>query len=282
MVEGTSLHVGVNRVDPSHYDGFDPVVDGDSGRRLLACEQDAMDYQAITADEGFISSLLCGKAATAVRVVDAITAAAARLASGDMFVLTYSGYGGLVPDVHHGEQGESEATWALFDRQLAEDERMALLALFRPGVRLLVIDDSSSPLPLRRSSDDERRTSDDMDSYGQLRIKALPSDVMVATYRSHRDLYDQIQESCPPGAEIEIPAAVLILNACAQDQAAGEGLRNGVFTESFLRVWDGGGFQGDYEEFVEAVATSMPKRQMPVLTERGRVGEFIRERPLRI
>jgi hypothetical protein len=40
MARGVSLHIGLNRVDPAHYDGWDGT--------LNACEFDANAMRAIT------------------------------------------------------------------------------------------------------------------------------------------------------------------------------------------------------------------------------------------
>ena len=276
MARAWSLHVGSNSVDGSHYDGFDSLADGASGTRLLACEQDAMDYQAIAADEGFISSELCGEAATALNVIDTVNTAAAHLGNGDMFLLTYSGYGGLIRDANDDDNDIGEATWALFDRQLAEDEWMALIALFRSGVRVLLITDSSPPRAITRASSADRAFDE------ELRIRALPRDVALATYHRNQALYDGIQASCASRNDAVIRAAFLSLTACGPNQFAVEGPRNGVFTESFLRVWDHGMFRGDYGRLWEDIARSMPTYQTPVLTQRGPAGDFIHERPLTV
>jgi len=39
MATGLSLHIGLNKVDPKHYDGWDG--------QLRACEQDAHDMVAL-------------------------------------------------------------------------------------------------------------------------------------------------------------------------------------------------------------------------------------------
>ena len=277
-------------MDARHYDDFDPVADCASGRRLLGCEQDAMDYQAIAADEGFISSLLSGEVATVSNVIESVKSAAAHLGNGDMFLLTYSGYGGLVRDGNDQDNTSGETTWALFDRQLAEDELLTLLALFRSGVRVLVIVDSSAPRAITRGPaaegafEDELRIRSSADGAfeDELRIRALPRDIVVATYRRNQALYDAIQDSCARGDDAVIHAAVLILTACGPNEFAVEGSRNGVFTESFLRVWDRGTFRGDYGRFLEDVARCMPTYQTPALAERGPVGDFVHERPLTV
>src|SRR5216117_3817966 len=93
MAQGISVHVGLNRVDPDQYEGWDG--------QLTACEADAKDMEALAKAQGFKSrSLLLTKAATAAAVSAAISSAAKTLKSGDLFFLTYSGHGGQVADTN--------------------------------------------------------------------------------------------------------------------------------------------------------------------------------------
>ncbi len=98
---------------------------------------------AIAKKQGFeSSSLLLTKAATVAAVVDAIQAAAKKLAKGDLFLLTYSGHGGQVPDKNFDEVDRADETWVLYDRQLVDDELYTLYSKFKSGVRILVLSDS--------------------------------------------------------------------------------------------------------------------------------------------
>ena len=277
MPDGVSLHIGVNQVDPSHYTGFDEHSDRQFG--LRACESDAVHLQVTTAAQGFAASTLLGEAATVAAVATAIHDAAATLVEGDLFVLTFSGYGGGVPD-RNSDDHWRERTWALYDRQVPEDELMSLVASFRPDVRVVVVDDSSEEgtalraltflgggtLPLEEEP---------------FRERALPPDVVTGTYDRYREVYDGIQSSCTPSDQAIIPAAVLIMTGF-QKQRGKEGREHGVFTETLLRVWDGGRFDGNYEEFVEQIAARMPLDQAPRLTERGSGKPFVRQRALSI
>src|SRR3712207_3164630 len=89
MVTGTSLHIGLNSVNPRHYAGW-------SGP-LQACEFDARDMERIARQAGFRTSTLltrhCTRAAFAAALRQAITATAA----GDIFLCTFSGHGGQLP-----------------------------------------------------------------------------------------------------------------------------------------------------------------------------------------
>jgi hypothetical protein len=50
MPQGISVHIGLNSVDPRHYEGWDG--------KLTACEADAKDMQALAKKQKFSSSTL--------------------------------------------------------------------------------------------------------------------------------------------------------------------------------------------------------------------------------
>jgi hypothetical protein len=75
MAKGLSVHIGLNSVDPNHYNGWDG--------RLQACEYDAEDMKKVAEAKGFDATILRSKEATAERVSDAIKGAADELESGD-------------------------------------------------------------------------------------------------------------------------------------------------------------------------------------------------------
>ena len=278
MAEGLSLHLGLNRLDRSHYGGLGGAEEGGWEGVLVACEQDAIDLQAIASAQGFTTSTLLTEAATVEAVTRAVREGAASLSDGDMFVMTFASYGGEVPDRNSDERWR-ERTWALYDRQMPEDEVMSLLASFRPNVRVLVIDDSSAAGTMRRDALSFVDLALDADVPS---VRALPADVAIETYRSHSGLYDEIQRSCTSSPEAVIRAAVVIIASCMANQLAADGTRNGLFTETLRRVWRDGQFEGDYKRFVKEVVGLMPPTQSPQLTERGSGEPFIRERPFTI
>ncbi|MFC8681938.1 caspase family protein [Microbacterium ureisolvens] len=261
MANGLSLHIGLNRVDPAHYDGWDGA--------LNACEFDAHDMQAIAEKCGFETKVLLTEEATADAVKTAIRQAAEELAPGDLFFLSYSGHGGQVPD-HNGEGEEDrlDETWVAFDRQLVDDELYALWGEFAPGVRIVVLSDSC------HSGTASRRIGDDSDVPNVVRsreaaaaqsprFRAMPQDVLAATYRAHEELYDGIQQQVPSARQAQPAATVLLISGCRDDQLSLDGLTNGLFTETMKAVWDDGAWSGGYAEFREAIRARMPDQQQP-------------------
>jgi hypothetical protein len=261
MATGRSIHIGLNSVDPAHYDGWDGT--------LTACEFDANDMQKLAESRGFQSSKLLTHEATAAAVTAEIEKAAEGLSSGDFLFLTYSGHGGQVPDKNgEGESDRSDETWVLYDRELVDDELYALWAKFKPGVRIFVLSDSChSGTVLRKFDEDDpvpnvlakRETADAQSP----RLRALPLDVQVNTYRAHQDEYDEIQKLVPSSSEATIEATALLISGCQDDQTSQDGMSNGLFTGTLLEVWNDGAWSGGYDSFHKAIIAKMPADQQP-------------------
>lgn len=135
--KGRALTIGLNRVDPEKYGGW-------SGR-LRGCEPDAKDMKAIAEKGGFDPIVpLLTKDATIQAVQDEIKKAAASLNAGDIFLLTYSGHGGYIPDPTDPPVKPSKMsdTWCLFDGEIIDHELYNAWSACRQGVRILVFSDS--------------------------------------------------------------------------------------------------------------------------------------------
>ena len=137
MAQGVSIHIGLNHVDPKHYQGWDGA--------LNACVADAKDMCALAKKKGFTgNTLLLNEQATAAAVTAALQDASKKLGKGDILFLTYSGHGGQVRDTNADEKDNDrmDETWVLFDREFVDDELYNLWSKFKPGVRILVLSDS--------------------------------------------------------------------------------------------------------------------------------------------
>lgn len=279
MARGISLHIGLNRVDPANYDNWDGALD--------ACEFDANDMQAIAESQGFETSKLLTADATSEGIIAAIEQAASELAGGDLFLCTYSGHGGQVPDRNNeGEADRSDETWLAFDRQIVDDELYDLWGKFAAGVRILVLSDSCHSGTVTR--DIEAGVAGPVSTREKAaaqspRYRALPRDVMIATYRAHAKLYDDIQKRVA-GSELATPqATVLLISGCRDDQLSADGFSNGLFTENLRAVWDDGAWDGGHAEFRETIQARMPAEQQPNYTSVGAANpEFEQQKPFTI
>ena len=279
MPQGISIHIGLNEVDPDHYNGW-------SGK-LNACEADAGDMVRIATERDFETTTMLTADATADAVTSAISDAAGKLADGDILFLTYSGHGGQVPDTNDDEkQDELDETWVLFDRQLVDDELWDLWSKFAGGTRILVFSDSCHSGSVNREIFDAavpHVVEAAMVDTPEPRKKDLPRDVAERTYEQNKDLYDEIQKCHPDAETAKVGATVLLISGCQDNQLSLDGDRNGLFTQQLLAVWDDGKWAGSHPKFHKAIAKKMPPTQSPNYNPVGASnGPFEHQTPLTI
>ncbi len=258
MVRGISVHVGVNEVDPVHYQGW-------SGP-LRACEADAEDMQSLATDRGFTAKTFLTKKAIRDSLLTAIDKAAKSLKSGDIFFLSYSGHGGQVPDLNGDETDLLDETWCLYDGQLIDDELRVKWSQFKQGVRILLISDSChsgtvSRAPLSLSAPPTGFEAVNLGIEGA-RYRCMPTEAAAKTYRTNRAFYDQIQRDLP-ATPPPVEASVRLISGCQDNQLSLDGTFNGLFTGQLLRAWSSGHFVGNYSELHKTVLSQMPATQSP-------------------
>ena len=272
---GISLHIGVNRVDPQHYGGS---WDGALG----ACENDCDVMQSIAKGQGFETRVLKSAQATRSAVAEAIRGAAGELRPGDLFLLTYSGHGGTIPDVDGDEEDRVDETWCLYDGQLLDDELSILWSGFDAGVRLLVVSDSCHSGTLLRDLDAGRAGQPEDSAHALDQARAMPRSIARATVRKNRDFYADLQRRLP-SPRPEIKAAVRLLSGCQEDELSWEGDGNGRFTKALQRTFGDGQFEGDYDAFLRTIREQLGDRQRPNhMMEGARNPEYDRQRPFTI
>jgi len=255
MTKGMSLHIGLNRVDPNHYQGWDGQLKG--------CEQDAKDMAAIARKQKFAASMLLNEQATADAVKVAISTAAGKLKSGDTFLLTYSGHGGQVPDTNGDEtEDANDETWVLFDRELVDDELYALWGRFEAGVRVLMLSDSCHSGSVARGFLEDPRAAS-VPAANAPRPRAMPEEVVIRTYEANQMFYDQIQTDNPQGERVGIGASIVLISGCQDNQVSQDGPKNGVFTGALLRVWNKGRFKGSIKKFHKSIQLLIDFVQSP-------------------
>ncbi len=263
MPKGISLHIGLNRVDPAHYQGWDG--------ELTACEFDAKDMRTIAQKQKFASSrLLLSAEATAGAVIQAIIDAAKECRKGDLFWITYSGHGGQVPDTNHDEKtlrtglrDNLDETWVLYDRQLVDDELYVLWGKFRQGVRILVFSDSCHSGTVVKAPASFLSAAAAGAVPSGPAIRWLPLAQSERVYRANRQLYDAIQRDNPTAERTRVRGTVLLISGCMDNQFSMDGPRNGAFTGALRKVWNNGRFQGGYHAFRNAIAARLPASQTP-------------------
>jgi hypothetical protein len=260
MGKGHSLHIGLNSVDPDHYDGWIGA--------LRACEADAASMQKICASQGFQTEQLLTKEATRDEVLGRLENFANTLVAGDTLVISYSGHGGQLPDGNDDEDDGLDETWCLYDGDLLDDELYRAWAGFAEGVRIILFSDSChsgtvsrEPLYVLRGSAGE----DLVPAAGGSR--AMPLEIQYRTYEANRVFYDGLlAKEAPP----QNPACtVLLISGCQDNQLSIDGAFNGAFTGALIRTWANGKFKANYAEFTKAVRKRLPATQSPQYSRIG-------------
>lgn len=237
---GRALTIGLNAVGTA-YSGYP---------QLTTPEQDARDIAAIGRSRGFVTKTLLANRATRAAVVAEITAAAAALRKGDMYLLSFSGHGRQVPDRNREETDIRDEAWVLYNGLLLDDDLFKLWGKFKAGVRVLVFSDSCNSGTIL--------TAD----FGE------PA-------RSHRKKRKAKKK--------KVKASVLLISACQDNEDAYEDHTNSVFIAELKRVWSRGQFSGDYTAFYGTIRSNMSSTQTPNLYTIGaKTAAFRRQTPFTI
>lgn len=275
MAKGMALTIGLNSVDPAHYAGW-------SGP-LMACEADAHDMASIATTEGLLSTTLLTQAARCDAVLLLLKQAAATLTAGDLFVLSYSGHGGQLPDENADEfdDGQDE-TWCLYDGQLIDDQLYHAFGKFEAGVRIVVFSDSCHSGTVTKSF--PRVDRGIHTGTWDIETRRMPLMAAFNTYHANRSRYDALLgDQKIRGSWQTISASVLLIAACQDNQTALDGTFNGLFTGNLLRTWNRGAFQGGYRALYETIARKSPTEHMPNYFKSGQpIDGFDTMRPFKV
>ncbi len=277
MPVGRSLHIGLNSVDPAAYGGWS----GD----LAACEFDARDLKEICAAAGLKTRSLLTARATSKAVLGALDRAAAALHEGDLFVVTYAGHGGQMPDEDGDEKDHRDETWVLYDRQVLDDELFARWAAFAPGVRIVVVSDSCHSGSVVRAQLEAGGGAASADALTSVFSggRFMPASVNDRDNAARRSVYDQVRVSAPGEDSTALAARVLLLSGCQDNQTSSDGEHNGLFTGTLRTVWKDGAFRGGYRTLLTRIKAQMPPWQTPnYLALNDAAGAFKAERPFTV
>jgi len=267
MPRGISLHIGLNQVDPNAYNGWNGALSG--------CVNDARDMKAIADGAGYASTILIDAGATTAAVCREIGLAAQQLNTGDIFLCTYSGHGGQVPDTNGDEPDGKDETWVLFDRMLIDDELANLWAQFQSGVRIFLLSDSchSGTVAKMVVYQDLCRSKSVQGLYRSTRgqdatFRAAPLDIVTRNFEDNRAMYETSQW-VSGGDRASISASLVLISGCQDNQLSADGARNGLFTQTLLDVWNRGAFSGNYVQFHREIVSRMPGTQTPNFDRSG-------------
>jgi hypothetical protein len=310
MPQGLSLHIGLNGVDASKYNGWDGTLAG--------CVNDANAMQAIAVSQGFTPTQLITQAATADAILSQIGQAAHVLESGDTFIISYSGHGGQVPDATGESPTGLDDTWVAYDRMICGHELYNLWSQFAPDVRIEVYSDSchsgtvirdlvlgnspfAPPTSNGKRSVPEKRLNLAAKNFATVfgaapskltqqragppdpnapKRRFIPPQIAMAVYNQNRTFYEAVQWS---RKRSEPTATVILISGCQDNQTSADGANNGLFTEKLLAVWNNAAFQGTLPQFHQAIVALMPDDQTPNYFSVGPEDDtFTASRPLTI
>lgn len=264
LKKGIALTVGLNAVNPEHYDGWSGELD--------SCENDAKDMAKIANSKNYQVKTLLTKDATRENVINEISEAAKVLKTGDIFMLSYSGHGSQLPDINgdeleNGPKDTLDETMCLYDGELVDDELNNQFAKFAEGVRVLVFSDSchsgtviKAPSPGSEKKGSLKSPPHELKKYR----KSMPGEFIMRVYNKNKDFYDPIlKDKELRDAEKNVKASVLLISGCQDDQSSYAGETNSIFTSQLLYVCENGGLNKNYIQFYNEIKQLMPDYQMP-------------------
>lgn len=123
-----ALCVGIDRVDAASYGGWEGTLSG--------CIIDVLRFARLFENHGVQTKVLENANATIANVGQAMLDAAAALSEGDLFMMVVSGHGG-----RENVNGRNHENWCLYDGWVWDDDIIGAFSAFRPGVRVLVVND---------------------------------------------------------------------------------------------------------------------------------------------
>jgi subtilisin family serine protease len=245
--KGYAMHLGLNKVDPVHYQGLHP---------LTCCVNDAESFAKVSSALEFAKSLLLpNEKATTHTFIETLDQWSKELEEGDLLWVTYSGHGGRKPDLNGDEKNDNwDETWCLYNREFIDDEQFQLYKQFKQGVRILIFSDSCYSGTVARALpadvDENGGELTGWDSYKKWQgatSRMAPIKGCVDRYINNKNLYNQVL-SLPAVKKEDIDAYVILFSSCKDDQECIEYGSNGYFTSAMLTALNSLDQIRDYEQ----------------------------------
>ncbi len=257
-----SLHIGLNKVDPVHYLGWDG--------QLQCCENDALFYSEMAEKSGITERTLLlstgregSMMPTCANLDKLLTQYSQQLVDGDRLLITYSGHGGQIEDKNFDEKDGLDETWCLYDRQYLDDELWTHFNSFAKGVQIIVFSDSCHSGTIIRAIAETMEASN---SNGPLTREA-PKEFSYGSYAAHKDQYYEATH-LPVVEKSTIDATVLSFSACSDNELACEADGFGAFTAVVRNVWTD--LKGiSWESLYQEIVNRRPAKQHPELEVLG-------------
>ena len=225
------LCVGLNEVDASAYPGGVAPLGG--------CVADAERFLCVMRRLGFAALKLLDAMATCFVLYRALAAAAEALRPGDLFVVHVSGHGGREELPGGGFGGN----WCLYDGPVRADDVTWMLSRFRPGVRVLMVNDQCHSGGMFQT-----RGADGGGTFARL----CADDGRPAGWNA--------------GAALRSPSFPMLIQfaACRAEQTSIDGLGGGTWTQALVNALDDAWARGarpSYRQWFDAAFASPTLRR---------------------
>jgi hypothetical protein len=245
---GISIHIGVNQ--PAGRHPLPPSRYSEAIAWRMAGLANQAGYGSVTS--------IRGAAASRSAVHNLLTGAASTLTAGDALFVSFSGHSWRERSPDPDSRTGIDEGWLLSDGVLLDERLVGYWRLFAPGVRILIVTDSSYGYQPGR---------DDVEYGAGSLHPAFRSGMPAPRIRGAPATVEHTRPCIaePPRDPRGIRASVLVLSACRDEQVA----RDGLFSRHLLDLWDDGNFHGSfcdlYRRVRDAVLMEVPNQEPQIL-----------------
>jgi subtilisin family serine protease len=204
------------------------------------------------------------------------------LKSGDFLFITYSGHGGQIEDLNFDEENDAmDETWCLYDRQYIDDELWEHFSRFKKGVRVLMISDSCHSGSVSKAAVTPKDVEvdgllEEITKKMKLVTRNAPRHITFNAYKKNKEQYYAPTHK-PLVIREDIPATVLLLAACRDEEKASEWDGYGLFTSTIKKVLTTDKAIASYEDWLEKILKQIPAIQTPTLFTYGSGADLFRK-----
>ena len=244
-MKGKALLVGLRSVNPDFYNGW-TGVNGCSG-----CELDVDNMEGILAPLTYEIDILKTEEATKENILAGLNIAAEELKAGDIFVYYFSGHGGQQTDEDGDEMDGHDETQCAYNGALIDDQLNEVWLKFKSGVRIVTISDSCNSGTVYRNA---RSKGTKKLAYATPMIPI--TDLQVGT---------------------AMKAKLIHFGGCRDGSTSSGFPTGGAFTLALCRAWNNGTFEGNYNDFYDAICGEITTSQQPQYAQYGSGVESFRD-----
>ncbi len=254
---GYSLHIGIDEVSKTYYQGKIPVLHG--------CVNDMNRMEQLAKSLGYISTTLINDQATKENIIKTFQELSDKAVSGDSVMISYAGHGASIKDLNGDEEDDDkDESWVTYNGFLLDDDINVALNKFVEGVKITMVSDSC------HSGTVSRAIPDEMDSTNII-PRFVPNYIVEEVLALHKSTSSELLSASRSASEEDtIAAGLIVLSACQDKEVAGEVNGAGIFTSNIFTVLqkENGKFPS-YNILMEQIKKQMPAYQNPRIEYRG-------------